>query len=623
MARHAATVVVLALPAVILWWHAWDGHLGSTVTCACGDAGQEVWFVAWPAYALRHGLDPLFSSWLYAPRGVNLMANTGTPLVGTVLAPVTWLLGPVAATTVALTLAPALSAWGCLVACRHMTAWRPAAWAAALLFGYSPFVVTNLTTGHVMVTLLVVPPLLVLAGHEVLVARRGDPVRWGVAAGVLAAVQFLISPEVLAITAVAGAAGLVLVAALAPRLVAGSLRRGLRAATAAAVVGGALVAYPAWFLLAGPRHISGPPWSGLIVLVEGTQPYTVWDPGAYRAGADTLSRLSGYEGVAGPPAAYLGWGVLALAGAALVAAWRRRAAWWAAGMAAVTFVLSLGTLLWTSPDHLSTLWLPWKVLGRLPLLADVLPARFSALTDLFVAVLVAVGLDAARRHLGARAGTGRAAAAALVAVALVAAGTLWWTYQVPLATRQVAPPRWFATSGTTVAPGSVVLSLPFPFPSAGTSGPMVWQAQDGMRFRLAGGYAKAPGPGGRPLSDRPGRAPYGTLTRLSTGFLGPPPAGTPRQVAGLRAALRRWRVDDVVVTGRIPDQARAATLLTGVVGRTPARSGGAWVWDLRRRAPARGGVAAASAAVRACTAAPMGGGRGPRCVAARLGALRG
>ncbi|MGH9093277.1 MAG: hypothetical protein ACRDZR_18135, partial [Acidimicrobiales bacterium] len=589
-ARHALTVAVLALPAVVLWWHAWDGHLTSTVTCTCGDAGQEVWFVAWPAYALAHGLDPLFSGWLYAPRGVNLMANTGTPLVGTVLAPVTWLFGPVAATTVALTLSPALSAWGCLVACRHVTRWRAAAWVAALLFGYSPFVVTNLADGHVMVSLLVVPPLLLLAGHEILVARRGDPVRWGVAAGVLAAVQFLISPEVLAITAVAGAAGLLLLVALAPRLVAGSLRRAARAGAAAVVVGGALVALPAWFLLAGPRHISGPPWTGLAVLIEGTQPYTVWDPGAYRSAAGMLSRLSGYEGASGPPAAYLGWGVLALAAASLVVAWRRRAAWWAAGTAVVVFVLSLGTLLWTSPDHLSTLWLPWKVVGRLPLLADVLPARLSGLADLFVAVLVAVGLDAARRRLGAcvRPGPARAGGVVLVAAALVAVGTVWWTYQVPFTTRQVAVPRWFATAGTTVAPGSVVLALPFPFPSTGTSGPMVWQAEDGMRFRLAGGYAKAPGPGGRPLSDHPDRPPYGTLTRLSTRFLGPPPAGTPHQLAGLRAALRRWQVDDVVVTGRIPDPARAATLLTGVVGRAPARSHGAWVWDLRRRPAARG-----------------------------------
>ena len=52
------------------------------------------------------------------PYGANLLSNTSGTLVGVVLGPVTWLWGPVAATNVALTLAPALSAWGCWVAVR-------------------------------------------------------------------------------------------------------------------------------------------------------------------------------------------------------------------------------------------------------------------------------------------------------------------------------------------------------------------------------------------------------------------------------------------------------------------------------------------------------------------------
>jgi hypothetical protein len=616
-------LVVMALPAVVLWWHAWDGHLTTTLACPCGDSGQEVWFVAWPAYAVAHGLDPLFSAWLYPPGGVNLLANTGAPLVGVVLAPVTWLLGPVAATTIALTLSPALSAWGGWVAVRHVVAWRPAAWVAGLLFGYSPFVVSNLTNGHVSVTLLVVPPLLLLAAHEVLVARRGDPVRWGVAAGLLAAAQFLISPEMLALTVVAGAVGLVLLAVMAPHLLVGSLGRGARAAAAAIVVGGVLVAYPAWYLVAGPRHITGPPWTGLAVLIQGAQPYTLWDPSSYRAGANALSRLSGYEGAAGPPPAYWGWGVLTLAVASLALSWRRRVAWWAGATAAVVFVFSLGTMLWTSPDHLSQLWLPWKVLARLPLLADAVPLRLAALTALFVALLVAVGLDTARRQVarlgGTRPGMVRAGTAVVIAIAVVALATVWWTYQVPFTTRNVSMPAWFATDATRLPANSVVLTLPFPFPSDGSSAPMVWQAEDDMSFKLAGGYAKAPGPGGRPLSNRPNRPPYETLTHLSRSFLGRPPVGTPAEVAGLRSALRRWGVDDVVVTNRIPDPARAATVLTGVVGRTPARREGAWVWDLRRRPVARGDVAGASAAVRACSAGTKTKGEGPKCVAARLG----
>lgn len=613
---------MLTLPAVVLWWHAWTGHLASTVTCTCGDSGQEVWFVAWPAFALSHWTNPLFSGWLYAPHGVNLMVNTATPLVGLVLSPVTWVAGPVAATTVALTLSPALGAWGCWVACRHMVAWRPAAWVAALLYGYSPFVVGNVSTGHVMLGLGVVPPLLVLAGYEVVVARRGDPLRWGVAAGVLVAVQILISPEVLAMTAVVGAWGVVALVVLAPRRVLGAWRPIARAALAAVVVGGVLSAYPAWFLLAGPRHVVGPPWSGVAVLLTGNQPYALWNPEHYRAGANVLLRLSGYEGRAGPPGAYLGWGVLALVGCSLVVAWRRRLTWWSAVTAFGAFVLSLGVLLWTSPGQLSTLWLPWRALDHLPLLGDVLPVRFTLLTDLFVAVLVAVGLDAARRRLGAspplarRPRVARAAGAVLVALSLVALGAMWWTYDVPFHTTTVRIPPWFATAGTRVPPGSVVLSLPFPFPSAATSAPMVWQAEDGMRFKLAGGYAKAPGPGGEPLSNHPDRPPYGTLARLSSRFLGAPPTGTPGEIAGLRAAVRHWGVDYVVVTERVPHPDHAATLFTGVVGRAPHRTRRAWVWDLRAGPAARGGVARASAAVQACTPA---GRRGPQCVAARLG----
>ena len=625
--RHVSVIVVFSLPAVALWWHAWDGHLASTVACSCGDSGQEVWFVAWPAYALAHGLDPFFSGQLYAPYGVNLLPNTSAPLVGVVLAPVTWLAGPVAATNVALTLSPALSAWGCWVACRRFAPWWPAAWVGGLLFGYSPFVVTNLAAGHVMVSLLVVPPLLLVAGYELVVARRGSPIRWGAAIGMLVVAQFLISPEVLALTALVGLAGVVLAAALSPRTVLTGWGQLLPGLATAAVVGIGLLAFPAWFLVDGPRHFVGPPWPGIII--EDNRLFDLWNPGHYAATANGLLRLGGYEGRAGPPSVYLGYGVLILAAGSLVAAWRRRLAWWSASMAVVAFVLSLGILLWTSPGHFSTFWLPWRTLGKLPLLEDVIPQRFSALADLFVAVLVAVGLDAAWRRLsGGTREAGRrwrrpAVAVVLLAVAGLALASVWWTYQVPLTTRSVAVPTWFRTTADTIPAGSVVLTYPFPFPTAGTSGPMVWQAEDGMRFRLAGGYAKAPGPDGQPLSNHPHRPPYGALVALSQPLSGPLPKGTVAQIDQLRAALRRWDVSYVVVTDTGWAPAYASTFFTAVVGRAPRLSHQAWVWDLRTDPAAGGRSTAASNAFQACAtsgAAAAGGGRGPACVAAHLSA---
>ncbi len=646
--RHLGVIVAFSLPAVVVWWHAWDGHLGSTLACSCGDSGQEAWFVAWPAYALAHGISPFFSRALYAPSGVNLLANTSAPLVGTVLAPVTWLAGPIVSTNLALTLAPALSAWGAWVACRRLTGpdgWKPAAWIAGLLFGYSPFVVDNVASGHVMLALLVVPPLMVAALYE-LATTDGSPWRWGVMLGVLVCVQSLISVEVLAMTAVVLAATLVLAAASAPRAAVARARRTATGLGAALATGGVLTAYPAWFVLEGPRHIAGSPWPG--IAIEGNRLFDLWDPGTYAAPANSLLRLAGYEGAAGPPVVYLGAGVLALAAAALVASRRRRLSWVLAGAALVSFVLSLGLEVWMSgTTHVAHLWLPWQALDNLPILNRVAPQRFAGLTDLLVALLVGVGLDVVRRRSAERRGRhGRGSAPVVAGVlslaGLAAAAPLWATYQLPLATTTVTLPRWFATAGRQVPPGSVVLAYPFPFPSAGTSGPMVWQSVDGMRFSLAGGYAKAPTPSGAPLSVQPSQA-DAVLADLSAPAAGPLPQGSPRQVTAVRQGIDRWGVRYVVVTDVGPDPGYAAALFTAVIGRSPVRRADAWVWRLDPVAPRTLGGATgrqpppttAAAAFRSCTrstepsltarlAPGSGPGPGPgavtvACVAARLG----
>ena len=54
--------------------------------------------------------------------GLGAAGTQLAALVGVVLAPVTWLFGPVTATNVALTLAPGLSAWACFAAIRPLAA---------------------------------------------------------------------------------------------------------------------------------------------------------------------------------------------------------------------------------------------------------------------------------------------------------------------------------------------------------------------------------------------------------------------------------------------------------------------------------------------------------------------
>ncbi|HEV3132733.1 MAG TPA: hypothetical protein VGY51_12295, partial [Acidimicrobiales bacterium] len=95
---------------LIVWWHVWTGNPTTVTTCGCGDSSLFTWFLEWPAYALSHGHNPLYSTALFHPTGVNLLSNTAEVGIGVVLAPVTWLFGPVATLNVALTLSPVLSA---------------------------------------------------------------------------------------------------------------------------------------------------------------------------------------------------------------------------------------------------------------------------------------------------------------------------------------------------------------------------------------------------------------------------------------------------------------------------------------------------------------------------------
>ena len=108
--------------------------------------------MAWPAWAIAHLHSLFFSGAVNVPHGANLLSNTSGTLVGVVLAPVTWLFGPVTATNVALTLAPALSAWGCFAAVRPLVTWKagaiPAAPGLRLLRGHRDVAGLRPRVGH-------------------------------------------------------------------------------------------------------------------------------------------------------------------------------------------------------------------------------------------------------------------------------------------------------------------------------------------------------------------------------------------------------------------------------------------------------------------------------------------
>lgn len=161
-----------------------------------------------------------------------------------------------------------------------------------------------------------------------------------------------------------------------------------------------------------------------------------------------------------------------------------------------------------------------------------------------------------------------AAVAVLVPIAI--------TYAVPFVVHAEPPAPWFQDVAPRLAPGTVLLTLPYP--TSAESQAMAWQADTDFVFSMVGGYAIVPGRDGRHsiYVDPPDGAPA-TLVGLSFG-VSPEPIGTLAQTSQLRQALRTWGVQVVVVARQGRDPLYALGFLTAALGREPLWQDGVWVW---------------------------------------------
>jgi hypothetical protein len=584
-ALAAAAAGYLAL-ALLVWWGVWSTHPTSTTTCGCGDSALFLWFLAWPAHALAHGLDPFYSAAMSHPGGVNLLANTSELALGVVLAPVTWAFGPVASLNVALTLAPALSALAMYALVRRWVDWPPAAFAAGLCYGFSPLFLVSLSDAHLMLGWAVVTPLVVACVDELLAGRRG-PVAVGLVLGLLLAVQFFVGTEVLLLLGIAGVlAGVLLLAyGLVHRdaLAAVTRRVAVGLATAAATAG-VLLAWPTWFALAGPAHTSGRVWPTLDLGTEGTTLHAFVWPTPVSAGFTLFThRVGGYQGptLSGQ---YVGIGMVAVAVVGLLV-WRSdRRLWLFGALAAGSAVLSLGVS--------RSVWLPWRLAAGRPLLQNVIPSRFLVVTSLALGVILGIVVDRTRaavrdrvatrdRSGGGGAVSRWAPSLAALAVAAVALGPVaaYLEPTVPMVTRPVRPPTWFTAVAPHLPDRPVLLVFPVPYQVIESA--MAWQAVTGFPYAMVGGG----GPGGVVQRTGAQRAGAEAIGRASFSFTGQ--VLRPGDVAATRHALAAWGVTGVVLPDqpglpaydRVTSVPYTAAFVTAVVGRSPARRAGSWVWD--------------------------------------------
>lgn len=585
----------LADPSV--WIHGPTTHLYNSGN---GDVDEAVWFLAQTPYALVHGINPFANNWLHFPTGVNLVDNTSMPLLGMIAAPVTMLAGPVLSYNLLTLCSFAASATAAMFAVRRWTRWLPAAFLGGLVYGFSPYMVA-MGNGHLMTLITPIPPLVLLMMDRILVRHVGTPLRNGLILGALLAAEMFISAEVLSSMLVVLVIGVLLV--LGSRVVVSRRARphrsrnlgpgqGLghrptppavpwrylvRTGLIACLVLGACVAYPAWVAFAGPEHIVGPAQTPVLLKGLSSDLLTPIVPTVNQrisvGLAWTGTRMVAEHGKVLFPdgsenGGYLGIPLVVLLVGGLVVLRRRPIVWFAAAMAAVAYVLSMGSELHVNGSFIG-IPLPFAVLAHLPAFDSQVAARYTLYLWLFVALLVGLICDAAHERLGSRWRVGALASTGITAIALFPLLPAW-----PYAGGPIAVPAWFTSGDVVEAPvGSTLLT--FPFPAVGDPAAMLWQAEAGMRFRMPGGYLITGGPKGRATFTPP-------LTSLSVPLLecgagGAPASLTSAQREAVQQDFKTWKIDTVVVPRSQQGWQCAITFLSSVLG-SPRNQHGSDVW---------------------------------------------
>jgi hypothetical protein len=576
--RADALMVVLAL--VGAGWVTsglWIGPQHRAITVNASDQALFEWMMAYASSALRHGHNPLWTDLLNTPDGVNLAVNTSVTVLGWVLAPVTMLLGPPVAFTVALTLGIAATpvAWYLLLS-RTVVHRSAAAIVGGLFCGFAPGLISH-ANAHVNFASGYLLPL--IAWRVMELRRPGRALRNGLILGVLVAVQFSLGAEMLFFTALACGVLLgfrLLAGHREPRAHLVAFVKGLGTTAVAAF---ALLAYPMWMMFFGPGHFHGTGFDQ-VTHSEDLMSY----------GAFAHRSLAGVLGLDGRLAAnpteensFFGVpGLLILVGAAALSLRpaqdlaRRSLARAVAASALLFAMLSLGPHL-KFHGHVTVHLMPYGLLRHVPLFDSALPGRFALIVTALSGVLLALGLDRLPELKRPR------LVAAAVAVGLLP------IVPVPLLTMDRSPVPRFISSGhwrEYVRPGETL--IPAPVPSDWLPDGQRWQAAalasgDGRTFRIPAGFFLGPDPGGR---GRIGPVPRWTQTTLHDAAMAGkrPLAITPVMQAEARADLRHWGGSVVVLpadggTGNrwSRNHDLLLELLTELFG-TPTKVDDVWLW---------------------------------------------
>ncbi len=495
--------------------------------CVCtglgNDPGTYMWYLAWWPHAVLHGINPFFTDAVFAPDRVDIGAVALVPGAALVAAPVTLLLGPLVSYNLIALASPVLAAVFAFLLCRYLTNRFPAALIGGYLFGFSAYMLGHML-GHLNLVLTFPIPAGIHLVLRLIDGRIGT--RRFIALMTLDLVALVSFSNELALTALLlGAVTLIAAVILVPERrshVSEAIRPIVLAIVLALIITSPLIYYALKGNIAGAFAKSGDIWGGdaLAFLV----PTRLIGLGSSSFGVVSSTFNENDLAESG---LYLGIPLALIIVRYIVTRWRLAMTRVLFAVLLVVCVLLLGSRLHI--DGQPTISLPWRVVAGLPLIKQVLPVRLGVYMFLIAAVICAMWI--ARPRAGGWGAAKVALLAAALAFLLPNVGRGLWH-------SRPSNPSFFTTTlyRKYLHRGETVLTLPW----AGFHGyGMLWQADTGMWFRLAGGNL------GKLLPADYGRDP------ILSAFLHPQLTNV---TASLRSFLVRHRVGAVIVDPNEPQQ---------------------------------------------------------------------
>jgi hypothetical protein len=509
----------------------------TTIGVGNSDAATFMWSLAWWPHAVLHGLNPFVTHVAWAPAGFNLTWATAIPSLALVAAPITLAFGPIVAFNVVTLLAPATAAWAAFLLCRRLTGTLWPSFLGGYVFGFSSYEIGQML-GHLHLSFTAAIPLsLYLVVRYLQGALRPWP--FVVLLGLCFAFQVGTSTEVFFTMVVIGGIVYAVAVSVAPASRRAELVALLRPLAGAGLVAAAVLAPFLWYAFAYgvPATPLQPPEVYSMDLLNPAIPTAIT-----RVGRTSFAGVAAlFSGNLAEDGAYIGIVLLLMA----IVYLGRRARTFSARVVGAAFfvplVLALGPHLHIA--GVATILLPWRAVSHLPIFEHVLPVRLVMYSFLALAVMLSMCLSERRDW--------RRWAVAVCGVALLAPNTAlpaWKSVQ--------RTPALFIDGGYRQFIGNGGTALVIPYGVNGSS--MLWQAQAGFGFRMAGGY----------FSYTP--ASFETDPTVRALLAGQVPTSA-RQ---LRAFVRDHRVRAVMVDPQYPGAWEA---LFSMLGVTPVASGGMMV----------------------------------------------